>query len=148
MRILYLLWGASWKIDRVLSFNVPITFLINPTCSSFLFMWTVDGRQESLRNWMLNSLSPWKYVTLKPHDSCVILSASGVLMICISFLDSNLVTDKNLSGLFLTGRTPSYSCIKCLCICSNPCAYSQFSGEKVYSWSWNVCSVFPLHLSL
>ena len=43
---------------------------------------------------MLNSLYQWKYVILKPSDSCVNLSASSALMICIAFLDVNIVTDK------------------------------------------------------
>ena len=45
---------------------------------------------------MLNSFYPLKYVILKPHDLCVILSASSELMICLAFLDVNLVTDKKL----------------------------------------------------
>ena len=42
------------------------------------------------------SLYPQKSVIFKPHNPCVLLYASRELIICLMFLNVNLVTDKKL----------------------------------------------------
>ena len=44
---------------------------------------------------MLSSLSPLKYMILKPHTLCVLLYSSNELMTFLVFPDINLVTDQN-----------------------------------------------------
>ena len=76
---------------------------------------------------------------LKPSGLCDLLSASGVLMLCLSFLYINLFTDKNWYCLFLRGRTTLRSLRKYTCTCSNACVSLQSLGKNVSSWSWNIC---------
>ena len=61
-----LLKGREWQIDLHVSFTVRMDLLAMGQCSSAAYMWKISGLSFSMSDLILNSLSPYMVVTLKP----------------------------------------------------------------------------------